>query len=572
MKVNCRKLFVMLLAVCLVVSSMAVFAEVDELFGGPESKVKEEVKLAKKDKIMDSDGSKLFDSLEVEIDEASDSDEIPVIVVYNENIDSDKKVKVKELIGKKAAKYEYDIIPGMALSLTKQEIKELAKLDFVKQIEYDEPVHAALNTATYWFGAQEARAQFGVSGNTDGSTGYSSGDIVIAVIDTGIDTTHVDLDGGKVIGWYDLINGQTTPYDDHGHGTHCSSIAAGTGEGNSIYTGVAPGAALVGVKVLDANGSGTMSGVVAGINWAVANKNTYGIEVLNLSLGTSGSSDGTDSVSMAANNAYANGLVVCTIAGNEGPGKYTIGSPGAAANVLTVGSMADVSEGGFYLCYFSSRGPTADNRIKPDIVAPGYRITAAQAGTTNGYVEYSGVSEATPLVSGTAALVLDANPSATPSEVYSYITSTAQDWGPTGQDIDYGYGRLDAFAAVRLAGGFTGTGIPVPAHMYRAETLDAVGVYDYWTFTVSNTTYPIAITMIMPNWTGSTTPDFDLYLYNPSGTQVKSSTGSTRQETISFTPTVTGTYTIRVYSYAGTGSYFFDLSTGGRNLILTVDN
>ncbi|HYE10758.1 MAG TPA: PPC domain-containing protein, partial [Patescibacteria group bacterium] len=81
--------------------------------------------------------------------------------------------------------------------------------------------------------------------------------------------------------------------------------------------------------------------------------------------------------------------------------------------------------------------------------------------------------------------------------------------------------------------------------------------------------YPIAITMVMPNWASSTNPDFDVYLYDPSGTSVASATGTTRQETINFTPVVTGKYTIRVYSYAGTGSYFFDLSADGSNLVLT---
>jgi len=565
-KKNYKRLFVMLLVVTMVFSSMAVYAT------NPDNVTKEEVKLEKKDKIMDTDSNKLFDSLEAKIDEASDSDEIPVIVVYNENIDSAKKAKVKGLTGNKKAKFEYDIIPGMALSLTKKEIKELAKQDFVKQVEYDAPVYATLNDATYWHGVQKARADFGVDGNRDGSASYSAGDVVVAVIDTGIDASHVDLDGGKVIGWYDLINGQTTPYDDQGHGTHCSSIVAGTGEGNSLYKGVAPGAALVGVKVLDANGSGTMSGVTAGIDWAVANRNTYGIEVISLSLGASGSSDGTDSTSLAVNNAYANGIVVCVAAGNEGPAKYTVGAPGAAANALTVGAMADVGELGYSLAYFSSRGPTADGRTKPNIAAPGFYITAAEANSTNGYVEMSGTSMATPFTAGTAALVLDANPNATPSQVYSYITSTSQDWATTGQDVDYGYGRLDAYAAIKAAGGYTGTNIATPTHLYAAETMGAKRVYDYWTINVTNTTYPIAITMIMPNWTGSTSPDFDMYLMNPSGTQVASALGSTRQETINYQPTVTGTYTIRVYSYAGTGNYFLDVSSAATSMTLTLDN
>jgi len=566
-KKNYKRLFVMLLVVTMVFSSMAVYAT------NPDDVVKEEVKAVKLEKHMDSDGNKMFDTLETKIDEASDSDEIPVIVVYNEYIDDSKKVKVKELTGNKTAKYEYDIIPGMALSLTKKEIKELAKLDFVKQVEYDEPVYATLNTATYWYGAQKIRTDYGVDGNRDGNaTSYSTTDVVVAVIDTGIDASHVDLDGGKVLGWYDLVNGRATAYDDNGHGTHCASIVAGTGEGNSLYKGVAPGAALVGVKVLDSAGSGSMSNVTAGINWAVTNKNTYGIKVISLSLGTSGSSDGTDSTSLAVNSAYSAGLVVCVAAGNAGPAKYTIGSPGAATNAFTVGAMCDPGHNGYSLAYFSSRGPTADNRTKPNIAAPGYYITAAKANSTNAYVEMSGTSMATPFTAGTAALILDANYSATPSQVYNYMTSTAQNWGPTGQDIDYGYGNLSTYNAVKAAGGYTGTTVAQPTHLYAAETMGTTRVYDYWTINVTNTTYPIAITMIMPNWTGSSTPDFDMYLVNPSGTQVASALTSTRQETINFKPTVTGTYTIKVYSYAGTGNYFLDVSSAATSMTLTQDN
>src|SRR5205085_8503218 len=102
------------------------------------------------------------------------------------------------------------------------------------------------------FGTAAARAQFGVDGGGDGRpTSYSTGDVVIAVLDTGIDARHVDLAGGKVIGWDDLVNGRPAPYDDNYHGTHVASIAAGTGRGDPRYRGVAPGAALVGVKVLD---------------------------------------------------------------------------------------------------------------------------------------------------------------------------------------------------------------------------------------------------------------------------------------------------------------------------------
>jgi serine protease AprX len=289
-------------------------------------------------------------------------------------------------------------------------------------------------------------------------------------------------------------------------------------------------------------------------------------------LGTSTSSDGTDSTSLAVNNAYNSGIVVCVAAGNSGPAKYTIGSPGAADKALTVAAMADAGEMGYNLAYFSSRGPTADGRTKPDIAAPGYNITAAEANSTNGYIQHSGTSMATPFTAGTVALILDADSTLTPSQVVSTITNTAEDWGTANKEIDYGFGKLDCYEAIRTAGGFSGTNITMPDHLYGVETLASRKASDYWEFDLNSTSYPVAITLIMPEWTSSTKPDFDIYLYNPSGTQVKSATGSTRQETINFTPTVTGTYSIRVYSYAGTGNYYFDLSAGCGNLTLTTDN
>jgi serine protease AprX len=573
MKKNCKKLFMLLIAVCLMVSNITVFADTDDLLKEPELKVKEAENIINMEKNVDNDGNKLFDLLEVKLDEASDSDTLPVVVIYNENLDNDKKAIVEKLTGQEKPKHEFITIPGMAVELTKSQIKELTKQDFVKHIEYDQPVYALNDEATYWFGVQKAVTDFGVDGDRDGnSRSYSPNDVVIAVIDTGIDASHVDLDGGKVLGWQDYVNGGTSPYDDNGHGTHVSSIAAGEGDGNASYKGVAPGAALVGVKVLDSEGNGYMSDVTAGIDWVVANKSVYGVEVISLSLGTSTSSDGTDSTSLAVNSAFESGIVVSVAAGNSGPAKYTIGSPGAAEKALTVASMADVGEMGYNLAYSSSRGPTADGRIKPDIAAPGYNITAAAANTVDGYVQYSGTSMATPFISGTIALMLDANPDLTPTDVVNTIINTAEEWGLVNKEIDYGFGRLDSYEAIRAAGGFSGTNITVPEHQYGEDTLLARRVSDYWEFSLTNASYPIAVTLIMPGWTGSTKPDFDVYLYDPNNTLVKSATSTSRQETINFTPTMTGKYTIRVYSYAGTGNYYFDLSAGCGNLILTTDN
>lgn len=527
--------------------------------------------------IQNKNGNKFFDNLEQKLDQAKSDEKLPVIIQFDTSkVNSNAANALQKRIGKFDVKYKYEIIDGVAATLTKKQIQQLENIPFVKVVEYDSEVQATMDTSDDWFGTSQARADFDVEGDLDGNpNSYSKDDVVVAVIDTGIDASHVDLNNGKVIGWKDYVRGQSTPYDDNGHGTHVSGIIAGEGDGNSRYEGVAPGAALVGIKVLDRNGSGSMSDVTAGIEWAVQNKDTYGIEVLNLSLGTSASSDGTDSTSQAINYAVDQGLVAVVAAGNSGPDTYTVGSPGAAEKAITVGAGADLGEGGYFLANFSSRGYTADNRIKPDIVAAGYNIMAPEANSTNGYVEYSGTSMATPFTAGAIALMLDNNSSLNPSQVEDHLFGTALDWGPSGKDIDYGHGFLDGYAAVASAGGDSGTNIERPDHFYGSESLPGSGYSDVFNLTVDDTSYPVAITMIMPDWTSSwfyTDPDFDIYVYDPNGNQVAQSEGTQRQETISFTPTQTGTYQIEVYSYRGDGNYFFDVSAGGQGLSLAQDD
>lgn len=521
-------------------------------------------------KLTKSIDSKLFINLKDKIDKSSDSAEIPVTVLFNKKLSDDEFASIEELLGNPKLKHKFNNIPGVALSLTKKQIIRLEKSELIEQVEYDAPVHATMNTATSSFGVAQAKSDFNVNGDGDNAPAtYSTSDVVVAVIDTGIDSSHVDLDGGKVIAWKDWVNNKTTPYDDNGHGSHVSGIIAGTGEGNSSYKGVAPGASLIGLKVLDSAGNGSMSNVTAAIDWAITNKDKYNIRIINLSLGTDESSDGNDTTSLAINNAFNAGIVPIVAIGNSGPGKATVGSPGAAAKAFTVGALADQGEKGFFLADFSSRGLTADGRIKPDIVAPGYQITSVQANSTDKYIDYSGTSMATPFTSGTAALIFDANPSLTATQVVNLLISTAQDWGPAGQDMDYGFGRLDGYAAIKKAGNYSGTGPSVPNHIYKADSLAKSGSYDEYTITISNTSYPIAITLISPDW--SLLKDFDIYLYKPDGTKVASSETATRQETISYKPTIAGTYKIKVLSYWGSGSYFFDVSSDAATITQTTD-
>ena len=536
-------------------------------------------------KITDKDKNKIFDNLEELLKGQPNEAVFNTIVLFEENISDVLFEKVKEKIGGFSIKYQYRSISGIATTLNKGQIIALSHLPFVKQVEHDAEVTIFLDKANYWFGTEKARTDFGLDGNLDGLTTYSKDDIVIAVIDTGIDPNHVDLDGGKIIGWKDFTRDQLDPYDEvdtcDGHGTHVSSIVAGEGQANSLYKGVAPGAALVGLKVLrkvtgggPPGCSGLVSDVDAAVQWAIDNKNTYGINIINMSIGVAGNSDGTDSTSVLVNSAVDAGMIVVTSAGNEGPKKYTIGSPSAAEKAITVGAMADVEPGnsgsfscgpapgsGFYQICFSSRGPTADERIKPDISAPGVFIMAAQADTTNGYVEYSGTSMSSPFIAGLAGLMLHANPSLTPAQVKAKIMDTALDWGPAGDDIDYGAGRLDGYESIKSAGGYSGTNIAIPEHQYLTGNLTGTGDEDWYNINVSDISYPIAVTLIMSNWVSSSNPDFDLALYDTDGTtKLAESISITRQETVGYQPSAVGTYKLKVYSYTGSGDYFFDQS------------
>ncbi|MDP8911541.1 MAG: S8 family serine peptidase, partial [Actinomycetota bacterium] len=525
----------------------------------------------------DRDGNRIFDDLEARLASLAANDRVKVLVTISAPASSARVEELSRRVGGFGLSRRFGIVDGFAATMTKAQVEALSRVPSVVGVEENATVRALNDGAQASFGVTKARQDMpSLDGDADGSIAtFSKDDLVAAVIDTGIDATHVDLDEGKVIGFKDFVNGRTDAYDDQGHGTHVAATIAGDGDARAdgLYAGVAPAAALVGVKVLDSTGAGTTEAVVAAIDWVVQNKDVYGIEAINLSLGESGCAAGTDIASQAVNRAHAAGLVVAAAAGNEGPGTCTVGAPGAAADALTVGAMADTAARGFGLASFSSRGPTADGRVKPDLAAPGVAISSAAANTTNGYATYSGTSMATPFVAGVALLLRDANATLTPQQVKDTLVGTAIDWGragdskaagSTGPDIEYGAGRLDAYAALKEAGGTLTTGPATPRHELREGTLSGTGARVDYVLDVVDTAFPVAATLITPAITGAsaTTPDFDLYLYDPAGTLVGRSETTSRQERVGYVPTATGKYTLRVYSYSGSGSFFVDVSSG----------
>jgi len=304
----------------------------------------------------------------------------------------------------------------------------------IKRIWLDKKRHVTLSESVPLIGAPTLWA-----------SGYDGTGIKIAILDTGIDSTHPDLDDlddnpltndPKVLVQEDFTDDYSFS-DMFGHGTHVASIAAGTGEASGgLYKGVAPGANLWNLKVLNRYGYGYDSWIINGINEA-----TYGADgipdsgdeadIISMSLG-GGATDGEDPLSLAVNNAVDAGIVVVLAAGNSGS-SFSIGTPGAADKVITVGATDDYDN----LAGFSSRGPTLDYRVKPDVVAPGVDIIAARAsGTSMGtplndlYTSASGTSMATPHVAGASAILLQKGVPAgwnRPSYVKNVLISSAKD-------------------------------------------------------------------------------------------------------------------------------------------------
>ena len=307
--------------------------------------------------------------------------------------------------------------------------------------------------------------------------GYTGEGISIAIIDTGIDPLHVGLNDfdddpttndPKVVAFYDALDesgddgsGETDAYDDQGHGSHCAGISAGTGsieegplsDGSTPYRGVAPDAWLVGVKVLDSGGSGSFAEVMKGMEWTIDNKIKYNIRAASMSLGgvwlVELTQEQEERVTHLANEMVAAGISLMIAAGNSA-GYGTIGTPGAAKDVITVGSTEDSKE----LAVYSSKGPTHEGQIKPNVAAIGSAVMSVEANSGNGYASYSGTSMATPMVAGMAALLLQANPDLQPLMIRTILESTSEyKWlsHPVRPNNDYGWGFVLMDAALEEA-------------------------------------------------------------------------------------------------------------------------
>jgi len=369
---------------------------------------------------------------------------------------------------------------GAVLTANSAELTELAADTAVEHLSGDPRVRTSMSISNQSTAADQTRAGtpglLGI-GAIAAVTGQGVG---VAVIDSGI-SPHAAL-SGNVVANVSFVSGDPQVSDPFGHGTHIAGIIAGSGSAavwvTSLYTGgIAPGAKLVNVRVLGADGTGHTSDVIAGIEWAVANRSLYNIRVINLSLGHPVTEpSATDPLCEAVADAVEAGIVVVVSAGNAGrttDGRTVLGSitsPGNSPFALTVGALntwATAKRSDDTVTTYSSRGPTRfDLAVKPDVAAPGNKIISLEAngsflatmypflhvaGTGNNrYMRLSGTSMAAPMVSGGVALLLQGTPNATPTQIKLAMQSGAT-YVSDGGLMGAGAGSVNFWASRQLA-------------------------------------------------------------------------------------------------------------------------
>jgi len=298
----------------------------------------------------------------------------------------------------------------------------------VEYAELDYVVHATIAPNDTYFDQQWALSKIRAPVAWDQETGTS--DPIIAIVDTGVDLSHPDLNAKIVPGW-DFVNDDGSAQDDHGHGTHVAGIAAAETNNGQGVAGVSWGARLMPIKVLDENGDGYWSDVARGVRYAC----NHGAQIINLSLGGDNPSSTLED---ALEQAYQDGCLIVAAAGNSA--RNQIDYPARYPEVIAV-TATDRNDA---LASFSDYGPQAE------VAAPGVDIWSTLWPHTYGWKQ--GTSMSTPYVSGLAALVWSACPQLDNSGVRGVLQSTAKDLGAAGWDPKYGYGRIDAKNALEYAG------------------------------------------------------------------------------------------------------------------------
>ncbi|MGN9166108.1 S8 family peptidase [Tissierellaceae bacterium HCP3S3_D8] len=350
---------------------------------------------------------------------AQSLEEVPVIVQFREdspNFESNL-ASITTRVGS-----NLPLIGGFSGYMSTDLIYRLSNNPDISYISFDSRVYTLLDIA-----APSIEAYF------PHDKGYEGEGITVAIIDTGV-APHYDLTrpSNRIVGFKDLVNNKNIPYDDNGHGTHVAGIIAGNGSSSKgRYVGIAPKANILAIKALDENGGGASSNIVEAISYIIETKDKYNTKVINLSIGTPANNVcEKDPLCRAVEKAVQAGLIVVVAAGNSGPERGTILSPGTSKNAITVGAVDDkrtIDTSDDTIAPFSSRGPTNEGYPKPDIVAPGVNINSLSNNKLDGYSALSGTSMATPVVSGAVALLFNKYENIKPHEVKQKLLKSCID-------------------------------------------------------------------------------------------------------------------------------------------------
>ncbi len=381
---------------------------------------------------LDRNGNGIGDMIEVHKDSPLFLDEantLPLIIDFDHTPGADEIALLEREIDFQH-QWTLEGIDALAGRVPVEYIRDAAILPGVVMLELDGILSVNNGDAAVLHGVDTVWAD----------TGYDGAGSAVAIIDTGIDGAHASLDDldddnstddPKVIAFYDPVNNpsltngtEVFPYDDQGHGSHCAGTTAGTGAPNYEHIGMAPQAFLVGVKVLDAGGSGSFATVMAGMEWTVENRFKFNIRAASMSLGGPGlaewASSDDDSVNRYANEMMAAGIAIFIAAGNNAVSAQ-IGTPGSAEDAITVGALDKNSA----IAVYSSQGPTEEGRVKPNIAYVGSNVMSVAFNTGDQYTDMSGTSMATPGAAGVAALMFQANPDLSPFDVKNIMQETA---------------------------------------------------------------------------------------------------------------------------------------------------
>ncbi|MFH1834912.1 MAG: S8 family serine peptidase [Methanobacteriota archaeon] len=376
-----------------------------------------------------------------------DGEKVRVIVLTQEGPVSQSAVAQTSQVRR-----SYTLIPGYSAELSGREIQLLSESQFVEKIFLDTPrrlldpepveITPKLQTSVDSIGAGYVRDTLNITGRN----------ITVAVIDTGIDYTHPDLGGctqgeflagncSRVIGGWDFYYNDPDPMDQHSHGTHVAGIIGANGG----VVGVAPEVSFYALMVCrPSNPICWDSDIIAAIDWAVA----HNADVISISLGGPYQpNDDVGPLEQAIDEAVRRGVVVSVAAGNMGSGTSTIEHPASSSLAITVGNVDDIGSprtSDDYISSLSSRGPAAFGRLDPDVSAPGTNIISTVPG--GGYWEKSGTSMSAPHVSGAAALLLESDPTLTPSQVRSILIHSAENI--SGHVFEKGGGEVNVTRAI----------------------------------------------------------------------------------------------------------------------------